>query len=244
MDALDLNGELTPLGKILARLPIEPRLGKMIIMGCIFHVGDAVCTIAAASTFSEPFLHEGRNLRMMHKSMAGKRCSDHTALLVAFQQWLRAKYQGEMAEVEFCDRKCLNIQIMRMTFEARNQLKDIMVSAGFPEECLLENNFNPNETDHKLDAITSLLSYALYPNVCYHTEKRKLFTCDGKMALINKNSVNCGREITTFPSPFFVFGEKIKTRAVSAKQMTMVSLKIIIKLTKIGPICTTNMSQN
>lgn len=36
MRALDSNDELTPLGKILARLPIEPRLGKMIIYGCIF----------------------------------------------------------------------------------------------------------------------------------------------------------------------------------------------------------------
>lgn len=35
LDALDSNDELTPLGRILARLPIEPRLGKMMIMGCI-----------------------------------------------------------------------------------------------------------------------------------------------------------------------------------------------------------------
>ncbi len=36
MKALDRNDELTPRGRILARLPIEPRLGKMIIYGCIF----------------------------------------------------------------------------------------------------------------------------------------------------------------------------------------------------------------
>lgn len=36
LDALDANDELTPLGRILAKLPIEPRLGKMMIMGCIF----------------------------------------------------------------------------------------------------------------------------------------------------------------------------------------------------------------
>lgn len=36
MHALDSNDELTPLGRILARLPIEPHLGKMIIYGCIF----------------------------------------------------------------------------------------------------------------------------------------------------------------------------------------------------------------
>ena len=36
MQAIDENDELTPLGKILARLPIEPKMGKMIILGCIF----------------------------------------------------------------------------------------------------------------------------------------------------------------------------------------------------------------
>ncbi len=33
---IDENDELTPLGKLLARLPIEPEIGKMIILGCIF----------------------------------------------------------------------------------------------------------------------------------------------------------------------------------------------------------------
>jgi ATP-dependent RNA helicase A len=36
MQAIDENDELTALGKILARLPIEPKIGKMIILGCIF----------------------------------------------------------------------------------------------------------------------------------------------------------------------------------------------------------------
>ena len=36
MEALDKNMNLTPLGYLLAKLPIEPRLGKMIILGCIF----------------------------------------------------------------------------------------------------------------------------------------------------------------------------------------------------------------
>ena len=36
MDALDHDENLTPLGYILAKLPIEPRLGKMIILGSLF----------------------------------------------------------------------------------------------------------------------------------------------------------------------------------------------------------------
>jgi len=33
MSALDRNQELTPLGRIVARLPIEPKMGKFIILG-------------------------------------------------------------------------------------------------------------------------------------------------------------------------------------------------------------------
>lgn len=36
MEALDAGDQLTPLGTILARLPIEPRMGRMMVLGCIF----------------------------------------------------------------------------------------------------------------------------------------------------------------------------------------------------------------
>jgi ATP-dependent RNA helicase A len=56
MKCLDSNDELTALGRILAKLPIEPRLGKMIVLGSMFYCGDALCTIAAnSSTFPEVF---------------------------------------------------------------------------------------------------------------------------------------------------------------------------------------------
>lgn len=48
-------------------------------------------------------------------------------------------------------------------------------------------------------------------------------TTESKAALIHKTSVNCSNFEQTFPYPFFVFGEKIRTRAVSCKQMTMVT---------------------
>jgi ATP-dependent RNA helicase A len=47
MKCLDSNDELTSLGKILAKLPIEPRLGKMMVLGCIFNCGDALSTMVS-----------------------------------------------------------------------------------------------------------------------------------------------------------------------------------------------------
>ena len=56
----------------------------------------------------------------------------------------------------------------------------------------------------------------LYPNVCYHKDKRKVLTYDHKSALVHKSSVNCDSRSITFPSPFFVFGEKVAFRFVIA----------------------------
>ncbi|XP_075038353.1 ATP-dependent RNA helicase A isoform X2 [Mixophyes fleayi] len=225
LDALDSNDELTPLGRILAKLPIEPRLGKMMIMGCIFYVGDAVCTISAATCFPEPFISEGRRLGYVHRNFSGNRFSDHVALLSVFQAWDDARMGGEDAEIRFCEHKRLNMATLRMTWEAKVQLKDILVNAGFPEECLMNQVFNNTGPDNNLDVVISLLAFGVYPNVCYHKEKRKILTTEGRNALIHKSSVNCpfSSQDVKYPSPFFVFSEKIRTRAISAKGMTMVS---------------------
>lgn len=51
----------------------------------------------------------------------------------------------------------------------------------------------------------------------------QVLTTESKAALIHKTSVNCSNFEQNFPYPFFVFGEKIRTRAVSCKQMSMVT---------------------
>ncbi|XP_046469351.1 dosage compensation regulator mle isoform X4 [Neodiprion pinetum] len=227
MKCLDANDELTPLGKILARLPIEPRLGKMMILGCIFRIGDALSTMAANSTTFPEVYNMGPDMRRLsyqQKWFAGARYSDHVAMLHAFQAWEEARGGGEYAEQAFCDSKNLSLPTLRVTWEAKNQLQALLQSTGFPEETLCPTPLNYQAgSDVRLDTITALLCMGLYPNVCFHKEKRKVLTMESKSALIHKTSVNCSNFEQNFPFPFFVFGEKIRTRAVSCKQMTMVS---------------------
>ncbi|KAK3930801.1 Dosage compensation regulator [Frankliniella fusca] len=225
MKCLDANDELTPLGKILARLPIEPRLGKMMILGNIFFCGDALATVAAnSSTMPDVFITgmDRRRLSFQQIAFSGCRFSDHVAMMNAFQSWEDARVGGEQAEISYCDHKGLSVPTLRVTWEAKNQLKDLLVSCGFPEETLSTQMYNYSGPDAKLDMVVALLSVGLYPNVCYHQEKRKVLTQESKAALIHKTSVNC-RNDASFPFPFFVFGEKIRTRAVACKQMTMVT---------------------
>ncbi|XP_068739681.1 ATP-dependent RNA helicase A protein-like [Montipora capricornis] len=188
--------------------------------------GDAMCTIAASTSFPEPFETptDRKRLGWVHKKFSGTRHSDHIALLSAYQAWEDARSEeNESAEIYFCENHQLNLSTLRMTSEAKLQLKDLLCIAGFPDECMHPQPFNYSGPDSKLDMVVALLCLGLYPNVCVHREKRKVLTTEGKAALIHKSSVNCSNREQTFPSPFFVFGEKIRTRAVSCKQMTMVN---------------------
>ena len=43
-------------GKFLSMLPVDPKLGKMLIMGAIFRCFDPVLTIVAGLSVRDPFL--------------------------------------------------------------------------------------------------------------------------------------------------------------------------------------------
>lgn len=66
----------------------------MIIVNLYFNsCGDSMCTIAASTTFPEPFITptDRKRLGWVHKSLAGNRFSDHVALLNAFNLWEEAR---------------------------------------------------------------------------------------------------------------------------------------------------------
>ncbi|XP_021944591.1 dosage compensation regulator isoform X2 [Folsomia candida] len=227
LNCLDSNSELTPLGKILAKLPISPTLGKMLILGTMFNCADPLAIISAqSSNLSEVFTlgPENKRLTPTQRAFACHKHSDHLATLNAFQQWEYHKEKGgERQELEFCAQRMLSQPSLRVTSDAKNQLLQVLVQCGFPEEQVLPCQIKFREQAPVLDIIRALLCSGLYPNVCYHKEKRKVLTTESKPALVHKASVNCSRFEIVFPYPFFIFGEKIRTRAISCKQMTMVS---------------------
>ena len=228
LGAVSGGDELTSLGRILARLPLEPRLGRMLVMAAVFSLGDAAATIAAATGDAREVFFTGgpagdRGLTCRQRSFAGSRHSDHLAALSAFQSWERARQCG--GELRYCESNGLNLSALRTLLEAKKQLCDLMVKCGFPESCFIQHQYDFSRSDPRLDTLLGLLTLGLYPNVCQHIEKRKVTTLGAKVALIHKSSVNLHRDEVnfTFPSDFFVFTEKLRTGAVSCKELSMVS---------------------
>lgn len=54
--ALDESQELTPLGLHLAALPVDVRIGKLMLFGAIFCCVDSALTIAACLSYKSPFV--------------------------------------------------------------------------------------------------------------------------------------------------------------------------------------------
>ena len=53
--ALDKDENLLPLGYHLARMPVDPLSGKMILFGAMFGCLDPVCIVAASLSFKDAF---------------------------------------------------------------------------------------------------------------------------------------------------------------------------------------------
>ena len=72
---------------------------------------------------------------------------------------LTLRAHGEQSEMRFCDDKQLSQPILRMTCEAKNQLRVILINYGFPEEALMPLNYNYHGPDAKLDVVGNRYSF-------------------------------------------------------------------------------------
>jgi HrpA-like RNA helicase len=83
------NHRLTALGFHLAALPVDARIGKMIVFGAIMRCIGPVLTIAACLAHRSPFASsfDQRELADEAKRKLMVMQSDHLTLLQAFNEW-------------------------------------------------------------------------------------------------------------------------------------------------------------
>ncbi|XP_023768072.1 DExH-box ATP-dependent RNA helicase DExH1 isoform X2 [Lactuca sativa] len=221
--ALDDREELTPLGRHLCTLPLEPNIGKMLLMGSIFQCVNPALTIAAALAYRSPFIlpiNRKEEADEAKRSFAGDSCSDHIALLKAFEGWKEAKRSGN--EKSFCWENFLSVQTLKMIADMRLQFLDLLSDIGFIDKSKGANAYNQYSDD--MEMVCAILCAGLYPNVvqCKRRGKRTaLYTKEVGKVDIHPASVNAGVHI--FPLPFMVYSEKVKTSSVYIRDATNIS---------------------
>ncbi|XP_024028399.1 DExH-box ATP-dependent RNA helicase DExH1 isoform X2 [Morus notabilis] len=221
--ALDDREELTPLGCHLCTLPLEPNIGKMLLMGSIFQCLNPALIIAAALAHRDPFvlpIDRKEVADAAKRSFAGDSCSDHIALLKAFEGWKEAKRSGK--ERAFCWENFLSPVTLQMMDDMRMQFLDLLSDIGFVDKSRGPTAYN--QYSHDLEMVCAILCAGLYPNVvqCKRRGKRTAFyTKEVGKVDIHPASVNAG--VHLFPLPYMVYSEKVKTTSIYIRDSTNIS---------------------
>uniref|UniRef100_A0ACD5TPF9 Uncharacterized protein n=1 Tax=Avena sativa TaxID=4498 RepID=A0ACD5TPF9_AVESA len=221
--ALDDLEELTYLGRHLCTLPLDPNIGKMLLIGSVFQCLDPALTIAAALAHRNPFvlpIDRKEEADDVKRSFAGDSCSDHIALLKAFEAWKEAKCSGR--ERSFCWENFLSPVTLKMMDDMRNQFFDLLSDIGFVSKKRGMQAYNHYGKD--LEMVSAVLCAGLYPNViqCKRRGKRTAFyTKDVGKVDIHPSSVNAG--VQQFPLPYLIYSEKVKTASIYVRDSTNIS---------------------
>ncbi|XP_026182398.1 putative ATP-dependent RNA helicase DHX57 [Mastacembelus armatus] len=184
LGALTADEKLTPLGYHLACLPVDVRIGKLMLFGAIFRCLDPALTIAASLAFKSPFVspwdkREEANEKKLAFAVAN---SDHLALLQAYKGWCSAAKNGNQAGFLYCRENFLSWRVLQEIASLKRQFAELLSDIGFIKEGLrarVIERMCSKGTDGVLEAtgpeanlnsdnirlMSAMLCAALYPNV-------------------------------------------------------------------------------
>ncbi|CAJ1409951.1 unnamed protein product [Effrenium voratum] len=174
LDPEDKLDGLTPLGRHLAALPCHPRLGKILVLGCLLGVPGPCLSICAAMSVRNPMLTtqdtaKRANWQTARNEMVaeiGTR-SDHCAWAHIVQEWRF----GDMKQRELCRKLGLSFERMCSSMFERKHLSESLVQVG-----LLPASFKDDELDSKdkmpdWNLVRAAVVGGLYPNIL-HAQRR------------------------------------------------------------------------
>ncbi|KAJ3196566.1 hypothetical protein HK101_008478 [Irineochytrium annulatum] len=132
IQALTSSGLLTPLGSRLAGLPVDARLGKMLLHAAALRCLDPILTVAASlSLGKDPFQ---RRFEDSDGAKPGKKFktvdSDLLTISNVYTAWRSSLLKGGAAGREFVQKNGLSFFNLTQIEEARSQLLRVLVSSG------------------------------------------------------------------------------------------------------------------
>ncbi|KAJ3048899.1 DEAH (Asp-Glu-Ala-His) box polypeptide 34 [Rhizophlyctis rosea] len=128
LGALSREELLTPLGRVLAVLPLDVVLGKMLILGSICDLVDPIIVIAAALSVQSPFLRvpESTSDIMEKRRSIQSDHGDPFTLLNMFSEWLRVKAGRKESSRSWCRRHGIEEQRLYEMVKLKEQFEGVM----------------------------------------------------------------------------------------------------------------------
>jgi HrpA-like RNA helicase len=184
---LNVTSGLTALGFHLATLPVDPRVGKMMIYGALFGCIDPALTIAASMSARNPFMSpfDKRDEADAARKEFATEGSDHLTTLSAFNEWKDVRRtQGDRASQHFLRESFLSRMTLFQMEDLRKQFAGLLVDIGFlPKKFRLSNGLGrgrdsgrdqhnhatpptmANANGSNVHLVKAVLCAGLYPNI-------------------------------------------------------------------------------
>ena len=127
--AITEDEKLTAVGHMLAQLPVDIVIGRMLIMASIFDMLDPVLTIASSLSIRTPFNSQAqRNFDVADRRKELE--SDHgdlITLLNAYNEWIRMKADGQQGRsLKWCKRRGLEQQRLYEMSKLKQQFQELL----------------------------------------------------------------------------------------------------------------------
>ncbi|XP_076273825.1 putative ATP-dependent RNA helicase DHX57 isoform X2 [Rhynchophorus ferrugineus] len=179
--AMDKEENLTALGHHLAALPVDVRIGKLMLYGTIFGCVDSALTMAACLSYQSPFVSpfEKRIMANKKKLTFSAGHSDQITCLMAYNKFLTVKKKSLAGARNFANENYLSFKTLCTIADIKYQFLELLVNIGFipadlsgvrrrmgediVEEITTSIGFNVNGENLRL--LSSILCAALYPNI-------------------------------------------------------------------------------
>jgi hypothetical protein len=230
VDALTVSSQdpqilyrLTPLGYHLSRLPMDAKVGKVLIVGCMLGCLDGALTIAAAlSTTKSCFPSRWGNSNdtdwekvskartaLVESGFGGLNWrggnvkGDLIASIAAYNQW--AKERNDKERGVFASQNGLDKMALKEIHSLRRQYEDCLKDAGFLTKGIAY--YNKAKDDALLTSCC--LVAGMYPNICTLTRPRKGGPKGGR--LLTKDGDECRPSSSSFQM------QRIRNAAESGK---------------------------
>lgn len=116
--ALTQTEDITPLGRLLSKLPTDVHLGKFLLIATTFRCLDPALTIAATLSSKSPFLvpFGSEDAADFAKSLFKTKSSDFLTIQNAFDGWRKALANSTGAEYarSYCRKNFLSYQVSEL----------------------------------------------------------------------------------------------------------------------------------
>lgn len=136
LGALDAHENLTHLGRLLAALPVHPKIGKMLLLAILFECFDPVLVAACTLAYRDPFVvpvdtRQRDEAQARREAYGGGAMSDHLSLVRAFDGWDKEMARGgKQAAQSYCRKNYLSNGTLDMVSGMRKQITRELFEAG------------------------------------------------------------------------------------------------------------------